>query len=342
MIDKVIKGKLRSTTGVFFGSGQSNEYKDSIFFRDSQNNIIIPGSSIAGVLRAYIARISPYITEDSCVQLVEGQKDEFCNCKVCQMFGSINTRPDQESMPSKVWVYHATPITRCKAFLRDGITIDRESESSFRESKAKFNFEVIPKNTIFDLHIELEKGLNKEQEILLCSALSEWEKGRCFLGGLHSRGLGNFVLEDLNIYELDISDSNKLLKVLNRNSVLIRKNEFLQEKLKEGLKIINEKHQIIQKGTYHSFFQFDFNINFDSGVIVNNFKNNVRYSYDFFPITENGEFIIPGSSLRGVLRSHAEKIAKTIVNENCENLEDFLRICPACNPGGVSEKIPLT
>ncbi|MBD3192828.1 MAG: hypothetical protein GF308_19470 [Candidatus Heimdallarchaeota archaeon] len=75
--------------------------------------------------------------------------------------------------------------------------------------------------------------------------------------------------------------------------------------------------------------------------MINDFKNNVRYGYDFFPITENGEFIIPGSSLRGVLRSHAEKIARTIVNEKCENPEDFLRKCPACNPGAL-EQVPLT
>jgi CRISPR-associated RAMP protein (TIGR02581 family) len=56
---------------------------------------------------------------------------------------------------------------------------------------------------------------------------------------------------------------------------------------------------------------------------------------------ENGKFIFPGSSFRGIFRSHAEKIARSLVTLNSSNASNFLNKCPACNPFADKED-PLT
>ena len=83
---------------------------------------------------------------------------------------------------------------------------------------------------------------------------------------------------------------------------------------------------------YNSFCQIDFNLEFSGGFLINDTLKAVRTGFAFFPRTEGDAFMIPGSSLRGVIRSQAEKIARTIITHECEGGKEFLARCPACNP----------
>src|SRR5690606_25027305 len=63
---------------------------------------------------------------------------------------------------------------------------------------------------------------------------------------------------------------------------------------------------------YNSFVQFDFVLKFTGGFIINDTLAGIRAGFDFCPRRENGKFVLPGSSIRRVLRSQAETIARTV------------------------------
>jgi len=58
------------------------------------------------------------------------------------------------------------------------------------------------------------------------------------------------------------------------------------------------------------------------------------------PLIE-GRPVLPGASLRGVLRSHAERIARTLAMNAAADLDAFRHKCPACDPGARRDGAPL-
>ena len=110
---------------------------------------------------------------------------------MCSLFGSINPgKIEDEGSPSKIWFYDAVSEGDVKTVIRDGVGIDRETKTASRAARAKYDFEVVPKDTIFSFRFELHDELNKEEKEILMAVLTEWQEGRGYLGGEKARGLG--------------------------------------------------------------------------------------------------------------------------------------------------------
>jgi CRISPR/Cas system CSM-associated protein Csm3 (group 7 of RAMP superfamily) len=79
-----------------------------------------------------------------------------------------------------------------------------------------------------------------------------------------------------------------------------------------------------------------FDLKIQGPFLTNDTTAAVHSGFDSVPLLDvvstNGNPILPGASLRGVLRSHAERIARTLATLEAANLGDFLAKCPACNP----------
>ncbi|ODS36720.1 MAG: hypothetical protein A7315_04635 [Candidatus Altiarchaeales archaeon WOR_SM1_79] len=253
---------------------------------------------------------------------------KICDCPVCDLFGSINPEKE-EGEASKIWVYDAVLDRDRETSIRDGVGIDRETKTSASEAGAKYDLEIIPRNALFDFRIELQGNVKEEGEILLASILLEWINGRCFIGGNLARGLGWMQLEDIKSYTLDLSSPENLMRFLRDDDTV---NAGIEDNFSNFIKKIKIKKRVDDQYLYNSFAQIEFILEFTGGFVVNDELAGTRANYDFCPRRENGEFVLPGSSLRGVLRSHAEKIARTLITLKVDNERDFLSRCPACNP----------
>ncbi|WXG41608.1 MAG: RAMP superfamily CRISPR-associated protein [Candidatus Freyarchaeum deiterrae] len=351
MIKKIISGKLRALTGIHIGTGDRTETTDLPIFRDVIGDILIPGTAIAGALRTLTTRIAPHLGFDKCLAL-EPPSDDFCDCRICDLFGSINPSEDldeEKAKASKIWVYNAVLTSDARTSIRDGVGIDRESKSSARTIRAKYDFEIVPKDSVFTFRIDLQDNVSREQECLLASILSEWSRGRGNLGGDVARGLGNMQLEDVKVYNLNLLSIDRLMTFLREDDLIKTGTEekgWLSNHLDEAKKLIEktvkeQKLNVDNDHLYNSFAQIDFTLQFTGGFVVNDILSSVRSNFDFCPKMENGNFVLPGSSLRGVLRSQAEKIARSLTTLNSKNGNDFLARCPACNPHA-DENSPLT
>ncbi len=334
MIKKIITGKLKALAGIHVGSGEQTETTDLPVFRNAGNEIIIPGTAISGALRAIATKITPHLGFEKCLALDERPSADFCDCPVCDLFGSIILGEDSENASaSKLWVYDAPLKGSVKPAIRDGTGIDRETKSSARATRAKYDFEVLPKGSEFFFQLELRGDISEENETTLAAILSEWTHGRCYLGGSLARGTGNMRLEELKVHALDLSSPEKLITFLKEEDAVkaaIEEEDWLERHVERAKNQI--KNRTANNFLFNSFAQIEFTLQFTDGFVINNILSATRAGYNFCPAMENGKFVLPGSSLRGILRAHAEKIARTLATLNCAKRNEFLMRCPACNP----------
>lgn len=341
MIKKIISGNLRALTGIHIGSGDSMKVTDLPFFRNGSNEIMIPGTAIAGALRALSTRIACQMGCPECSAISESMSNDICKCPVCELFGSIPVSGhSEESLPSKIWIYDATLTRDTNLSIRDGVGIDRETGAS--AYRAKFDIEVVPRDSEFSFRIELQDDVTDIHENILASALSEWIHKRCYLGGSVSRGLGNMQLEDCRVYVLELSSADNLMNYLSSDSLMrgiTEEENWLDEHLENARESIKQTNS---SSVYNSFVDIELDLQFPGAFAINDMLNATRVGFDFCPLLEEGAFVFPGSSLRGAFRSHAEKIARSLTTLDCIDENDFLIKCPACNPHASDNGMPLT
>ncbi len=343
MIKKIIAGKLKALTGIHTGSGDSTETTDSPVFRNIEGEIIIPGTTIAGSLRTLATRIAPHLGFKKCIALDKTPPIESCNCPICDLFGSINPgKNSDEGTASKIWIYDAILESDAKTSIRDGVGIDRETRSSARTAQAKYDFETVPKGSVFIFRLALQDSVTDDQEKILASILREWTEGRCYIGGNVARGLGNMQLVEIKVSAIDISSIENLMVFLREDEhskATIEEKDWLNSKANAAKELI--KNSAGNAPLYNSFAQIDFNLKLNGGFVINDIQRAIQSGFDFCPKMENSNFILPGSSLRGILRFNAEKIARSLATLSSESRDDFLTKCPACNPFA-DENTPLT
>ena len=122
--------------------------------------------------------------------------------------------------------------------VRDGVVIDRDSQTAV--DGLKYDYEVIPPSSRFDLCIDLENPTDSDIA-LLGVALFEWYAGSS-LGGFTSRGLGRFHLEDIQLFGIDLNDPVQRLKFLTEKKTKERLNDlgdwetYFSQRIKQHLK----------------------------------------------------------------------------------------------------------
>lgn len=237
-----LKKKIRLTASLVFdtawriGSGKEGETMSDLgVVLDPTGQPILPGSSLKGKLRSTCETLSHALGLSACLlnhsasgvnctsdvnyyrcvredyqkALQQGLQDRLNwidsnTCDVCQLFGS-------PVKAGRLWVSDGTLNEWASVVqVRDGVVIDRDSQTAV--DGLKYDYEVIPPSSRFELCIDLENPTTQDLA-LLGVALFEWHAGSS-LGGFTSRGLGRFHLENIKISGVDMSVPAQRLKFL--------------------------------------------------------------------------------------------------------------------------------
>jgi CRISPR-associated RAMP protein (TIGR02581 family) len=127
-------------------------------------------------------------------------REAYANlCDTCLLFGS----PFAAARLNVSDLY--TPSWNSGIERRDGVAIDRDSEKA--RDRLKYDFEVVPASTSFDLKIVLENATERDLQ-LLCVGLSEFVHGFGTIGGKRSRGLGMGKLKGLQVAVLELGSED--------------------------------------------------------------------------------------------------------------------------------------
>lgn len=221
----IITGELEVLNALHIGSGKEEEEKDSPFISDD-NGYYIPGSSFRGYLSTKLERIlgndfklkeknDGDILNIADVKLIFGytnldKEDEDIKNRVLKKLDCSENSEEFNSMAGRIHISDM-PIIKIKddivSITRDGIKIDRETGAT--EDKGKFNYDVIPAKSKFELCIELE-NIEKYQLELIALALKDICGDGDLFGGNLSRGIGKCKIDIKNIEFVDSADKTSL------------------------------------------------------------------------------------------------------------------------------------
>lgn len=245
----VFEGKLEMQTGLHIGGGKATlSYTDSPIVQTPDELPFIPGSSLKGTLRSTIEKLAASlpgelglhtcglpvgehpeepcptarqkeITEerrkhpDKIDEMMQKVREQLCD--TCQLFGS----PFAAARITVNDLYLINDQWSGKTQIRDGVAIDRDSETA--KSGAKYDFEVVPSTTVFKLRILIENATDRDLQ-LISIGLNEFVSGFGSIGGFRSRGLGACILKDLQCRYMDLNDENRKQRL---QRYLLRKND---------------------------------------------------------------------------------------------------------------------
>ncbi len=219
-------------TGLHIGGGKETlSYTDSPIVQTLDGLPFIPGSSFKGTLRSTIEKIVVGFPSDlglrSCGLPTKEMPDEPCPtahqkqitnmrqdalnnsvqvledarkhlCHTCQLFGS----PFAAARITVKDLYLINDKWSGRTQIRDGVAIDRDSETA--KSGAKYDFEVVPSTTVFGLHLVIENATSQDLQ-LISIGIGEFVSGFAGVGGFRSRGLGACILKDVEVHYLELT-----------------------------------------------------------------------------------------------------------------------------------------
>lgn len=246
---------------------------------EEENKAYIPGTTLAGAIRAYL---------------------ELSNSKdfIEKLFGN---KTDNDSI-SKLYVYdsHADLLG---TEIRPGVKIDRFSGAA--KDGGKFERKYIPEGHKFHVNVEIY-GENYEEIESFSDAvyfsIDAINRGNITLGSYKSGGAGFFKVNHIEEAAYDFNDAKQLFNYLKNADNYVKKDInaynsnsnynrcFIHYELKGELKT-----PLLIKGI---------------STLDYNRADDEQYQ------SSNGEYIIPGTSIKGVVRSQGEKILKYFNKEN--------------------------
>lgn len=250
----LFKGQIVMQTALHIGGGKARlSPSDSPVVLTPTGMPFIPGSSFKGALRSTVEKLVPMLPEtaglstcglididsDTLKKMSRAEQDRYCPtirqsdiaqqrrdhpeqadkilektlnelCNTCRLFGS----PFAASHVNINDLYMPADAQSDVVQIRDGVAIDRDSERA--RDGLKYDFEVVPVGTAFDLEITLENATRQDIQ-LLCVGLSEYVHGFGIVGGKRSRGLGACRIENLTVsaLELEVDEPERSARLRN-------------------------------------------------------------------------------------------------------------------------------
>ena len=307
-------------------SGVDDGITDILVLKDKKGKAFIPGTSIAGVLRAKMNNIYG----DETVNKLFGKIDDNNNQNVI----NIEDSNDDNSNQSMINISDIV-LENAKIINRDGIKID--SFTGVSKQGAKFDFEAIDKGAIGDLYIEvtLRKSCLSEQNNLNISYRKEHKdfaiNGDVYgeltatiadilteginVGSLTTKGYGKIKSrEPVKMYVFDFKNPQGAMKwwqYLNEG--------ILQDVAYTGNKtvaVVSEKDFVMQ---------MEFALT--SSMIIRDYDvdtDDEKEKIAAVQMKSGEDFVIPATSIKGVLKSRSYKILMNLNHHDEQEAEDFL------------------
>ncbi len=285
----LVRGTLIAQTPLHVGGMGDDPVVDLSLALNGQGQYVIPGTSLAGVLRGWMAAADEHL-----VKALWGYQDH------------------NKGHASYVLVEDAV-IKHVQPEIRDGVGIDRLTGTA--AEGVKFDRAVLPTGTSIPLCLTITFPASPphgfDSDLLverLKDTLAALQAGEISLGAAKTRGLGRVKLEKLTICEQQFDSRAGMLAVLRGEGQALRPEDYLSEL------DLGQRPRLTL--TLHWQPQGPVMVKAEAeGIAV-----------DTLPLTTQVDkeltFVIPGSSLKGSLRAQAERILRTLLNQEIPDSED--------------------
>lgn len=282
------EGELILKTPLIIGTG-AGEDTDNDLLRGEDGRPFIPGTSWAGALRDYFSAISnKYVFERffGSESMDDNNKEEYQSAFISS---DLYLKGDKYSPE-----------------YRQNVRIDELTGTA--EDGALFDYEVVPAGKSFSFRFEVvirrDDSVDNEENFQTIKALGELSSailftlsnGQLLLGAKTNSGFGRIALQNIAYRYFDFAETNDRLDWFSGRHTLA---EYHHQKENPFIVEIQNKYLEIT-----GIFDIQ-----DSMIIREYLENDDADQRHFH---SNGKAIIPGSSLKGVLRHRAQMILKTM------------------------------
>lgn len=295
-----IAGTLCFEHSFHVGSGNSSIETDSLLFRDVMGKIIIPGTSMCGALKNHL--LKNYPAQHTIISKYFGNTDDK---EISRVFVD-DLYPEREELLSRV---------------RDGVAIRRDYGTA--RKRAKYDYEISARGSqlLFRMMIEFRGNDSDDKDMrqLIKTLLHDMQDGRILIGGNKTRGLGRFKLKDITVTKFIFPDD---LKKLLDNGSEYNKKEITVDEISKNERLIPETdtHEISIACSIKDPLLIKDGLRSEADTFVETVKKNGAkqeketdaYFVKIINSSGNEERVIPGASIKGVFRTRAEKIIRTL------------------------------
>lgn len=270
-----LRGDLVCETPLYVGGWDTSAVADLAVARDGLDRPVIPGTSIAGAVRAWLAGT--------------GRQDDLDD-----LFGWARK---QDGKPSRIRVDDAPVIGGQVALqVRTGVGIDRNTRSA--AAGFLYEREVLPAGTRFAFRLVADEPSGDGPDVAgaFTAVTAALRAGHVRLGAARTRGLGRVRLEHAETRTTNLADRSGLRSWLTGTAAWQALTDPATAEQPGRLTITVDWRPV-------------------SPVLV---KDSLQGALvDILPLTATTadgkvRLLLPGSSVKGVLRAHAERIVRTV------------------------------
>lgn len=290
-----IAGTLETVTALRVGGWTASVTADLVVARDGLDRFVLPGTSLAGALRSWLGGVTG-----------QGTVPLFTPADLARLFGDLSPGTDTGEL-CLIRVDDAVAIGDVRAGVRDGVGIDRGTGTA--AAGLLYQHEVIPPGSQFALRLTATEPPGDPQRVgqaldLLVGALAG---SRIELGAARTRGLGLVTMTGVSRTRIDLADPACVLDWLCG-----RLTPGSQPGPPGGQDPVADGKLAIEIAWSQG-----------SPVMVRASTASAPdpeadRDVDTVPLYVTGpdgsaRLLLPGSSIKGVLRSHAERIMRTLL-----------------------------
>ena len=209
-----IKATLEAQSPVHVGSADEIHFVDMPFAMNGQGQYYIPGTSMAGVLRAWMQQ---YLLNAELEDANFSVSQEWLN-----RFWGFQTAPDQQPHPSSEAENHPEGAASwcCveDAVVKGAVDVETlhglkiNPQMGVAEHQFKFDRQILPKGTRFDWEWQIDLPLENSEpqcepsgfERILGLTLKAFSSGKINVGASSTSGLGRITLIDVDTKVVEI------------------------------------------------------------------------------------------------------------------------------------------
>jgi CRISPR/Cas system CSM-associated protein Csm3 (group 7 of RAMP superfamily) len=282
----VLEGIIELISPALIGSG-SDEHSDCDVILGADGKPFIPATSFLGVLKHHIK--------------LAGYDDELK-----QFWGF--TEGDKGSQ-SSIICSDLYCKNDAKIIVRDGIKIDNKTGIVEKKDKTgmKYDYEVVEKGAEFKLRIEINfsdetRAFYEQMASTICNVLKE---GKISIGAKTNSGLGRIELKNEKCHEYHFNNKTDVFNwLMGKDGNSFSATPFPVEKPR---------------------FTIDATLKLKNSFIIRSYSEDAN-APDSTSIKSGKDYVITGTSLKGAIRSRAERIANTLGKTRIiENLFGYVK-----------------
>lgn len=276
----ILTADLELASPLLIGTGENDNLTDTLVLKNKNGMPFIPGTSLAGVLKTMDSSLEKY-------------------------FGVFTRKKNSDDESQSTYVISDIELDRDICVIRDSVRID--AETGVAANQGKFDYEAVERGAKGKVKIAaFIRGWQKEEAEAIKTGLEKlgtFLQNEVFIGAHTRRGFGKIVCKNVLIDDYDFTKPEAVTA-------------WILGKPSPSRKVV-QKAEVFAEGNF--VMDVEAAIRGSLMVRTSDFKKedyaniiNGAPKIDNVQMKSGNDYVIPGSSVRGVLRKQALKIMRVL------------------------------